>query len=219
MTVPTVRYIGDPMCSWCWGISPALQALAAYCKDHHIDFSVHVGGLRAGGGDAWNAPFKAFLRHEWETIQRVTGQPFGFTLLDEAAFHYDTEPACRAVVAMSQLLAERKDASQAVLAFFSGIQKQFYVDGADPKQAAFYRPLCTQAGVPYAEFLQHFLSPQAQAATLEEFQRCRSWGIRGFPSILLDRGGEMRLLASGHTTGTALMEKLESLLGDATATS
>lgn len=218
-TVPTVRYIGDPMCSWCWGISPALQALAAYCQAHGIHFSVHVGGLRAGGGDAWNTPFKDFLRREWETIQCVTGQPFGFTLLDEAAFHYDTEPACRAVVAMSQLLAESKDASQAVLAFFSGIQKQFYVDGADPKQAAFYRPLCAQAGVPYEEFLQRFESPQALAATREEFQRCRSWGIRAFPSLLLEQGGAMQLLASGHATGAALIDRLKSLLGDAPANS
>lgn len=219
MATTTVRYIGDPMCSWCWGISPALQTLAAYCWDHRLDFRVHVGGLRAGGGDAWNTPFKAFLRHEWETIQRVTGQPFGFSLLEQATFNYDTEPACRAVVAMSHLLAARTESSQTLLAFFSGIQKQFYVDGSDPKQAAFYRPLCAQIDVPYEDFLQRFLSPQAQDETLAEFQRCRSWGVRAFPSILLDSGGQIRLLASGHSNGPALIEKLESLLGDAAANS
>lgn len=71
--VPAVRYIGDPMCSWCWGISPALKEVATYCQKHGLDFSVHVGGLRPGGGDAWNSSFKAFLRHEWENIHRVTG--------------------------------------------------------------------------------------------------------------------------------------------------
>ena len=110
--VPAVRYIGDPMCSWCWGISPALKEVATYCQKHGLDFSVHVGGLRPGGGDAWNSSFKAFLRHEWENIHRVTGQPFGFTILDEAEFNYDTEPACRAVVTMSQLQESNQSALQ-----------------------------------------------------------------------------------------------------------
>ncbi len=88
-----------------------------------------VGGLRPGGGDEWNSSFKAFLRHEWENIHRVTGQPFGFTILDDAEFNYDTEPACRAVVAMSQL----QESNQVLLAFFSGIQRRLYVQGADPE--------------------------------------------------------------------------------------
>ena len=148
--VPAVRYIGDPMCSWCWGISPALKEVATYSQKHGLDFSVHVGGLRPGGGDEWNSSFKAFLRHEWENIHRVTGQPFGFTILDEAEFNYDTEPACRAVVTMSQL----QESNQVLLAFFSGIQRRFYVDGADPKQPAFYRTLCAEADVSYEDFLK-----------------------------------------------------------------
>ncbi|WIM05793.1 MAG: hypothetical protein OHM77_00460 [Candidatus Nitricoxidivorans perseverans] len=109
--VPVARYIGDPMCSWCWGISPALKEVSTYCQIRGLDFSVHVGGLR----------------HEWENIHRVTGQPFGFSVLDEAEFNYDTEPACRAVVAISRLQAS----SQVLLAFFSGINgKVFEVNDA-----------------------------------------------------------------------------------------
>lgn len=50
-----------------------LKELLAYCERHGLNFSVHVGGLRPGGGDAWNPAFKAFLRQEWETIHRVSG--------------------------------------------------------------------------------------------------------------------------------------------------
>jgi len=200
-----VRYIGDPMCSWCWGISPALKELAAYCQSHGLDFTVHVGGLRPGGGDEWTAAFKTFLRHEWENIHRVTGQPFGFTLLDQDAFTYDTEPACRAVVAMERLLKN----GPALLAFFSGIQRRFYVEGADPKQPEFYRDLCAEAGVSHAEFLNLFHAPEVRSATLAEFQRCRSWGIRGFPSIVLDAAGRITPLASGYMTAAAILETLD----------
>ncbi len=180
-----------------------------------LDFSVHVGGLRPGGGDAWNSSFKAFLRHEWENIHRVTGQPFGFTILDEAEFNYDTEPACRAVVTMSQL----QESNQVLLAFFSGIQRRFYVDGADPKQPTFYQALCAEAGVSYEDFLKVFQSSEVKVATTQEFQRCRSWGIRGFPSIVLEVNGQVTHLASGYTTATTLIEKIESVLSNSSISS
>lgn len=212
-TVPTVRYIGDPMCSWCWGIAPTLKTVAVFCQSNNINFSVTVGGLRPGGGDEWNTSFKEFLRHEWVKIHRVTGQPFGFSLLDKAEFHYDTEPACRAVVAMTQLLDKQKMHSLSILEFFSGIQRKFYVDGADPKLPEFYTGLCADAGVVYEKFLELFLSDSTKAATVQEFECCKRWGISGFPSIGLDRDGNFTLLTSGHTSSTTLIEKLVTLLG------
>lgn len=129
----TVRYIGDPMCSWCWGIYPTLKEVFSYCQNRGLDFSVHVGGLRPGGGDDWTPAFKAFLRHEWENIHRVSGQPFGFSVLDNAEFNYDTEPACRAVVALSLLQAS----SQVLLAFFSVVSGGFMWRGPTPRSRPF----------------------------------------------------------------------------------
>jgi len=59
-------YIGDPMCSWCWGISPELNALERYATSENIPFKVLMGGLRPGGGEEWNDEFKGYLRHHWE---------------------------------------------------------------------------------------------------------------------------------------------------------
>ncbi len=209
---PTVRYVGDPMCSWCWGIAPTLHELAAYCQRHGLDFSVTVGGLRPGGGELWNASFKDFLRHEWEGIGKRTGQPFTFSLLDRASFDYDTEPACRAVVAISRLLGERKDASSTVLAFFAAIQQKFYVDGQDPKTEDFYRDLCPATGIAYDAFRAEFLSPAARTATSNAFAQSRRWGVRAFPSLLLDIGGQLAPLATGYIERTALIARLEERL-------
>lgn len=104
----TLRYIGDPMCSWCWGISSTLEELARYCEQKGIGFTLTMGGLRAGGGDAWGPEFREFLRREWTHIAKVTGQPFGFSLLSAKHFDYDTEPACRAVVVAEQMLDQKR---------------------------------------------------------------------------------------------------------------
>ena len=217
-TRPTVRYVGDPMCSWCWGIAPTLQKLAAYCTAHTLHFASTPGGLRPGGGDAWNAAFKSFLRHEWETVQRVTGQPFGFSLLTREDFDYDTEPACRAVVTARILLSAQADCQPRVLEFFSSIQRKFYVEGADPKEVAFYADLCAPVGLDYTRFQIEFQADHTLQATREGFVQSRHWGIRGLPSILLDINGTITLLASGHVTYDALIAKLEdTLLNQTTA--
>ena len=93
----TVMYIGDPMCSRCWGISPILKKVQNFCTDHKIKFNLMLGGLRIGGGDLWNDEFKNFLKNEWMRINERTGQKFVFNLLEKEDFNYDTEPACRAV--------------------------------------------------------------------------------------------------------------------------
>ncbi|HGM5490112.1 TPA: DsbA family protein [Serratia fonticola] len=207
-----IRYIGDPMCSWCWGISPTVKQLAEVCDQHGLSFVMTMGGLRVGGGDAWDSAFKTFLKQEWSHIQATTGQPFGFSLLEQAQFNYDTEPACRAVVTASLLLAERGLPSSAALAFLAATQYKFYVHGQDPKTEAFYRDICEQVGLPFGEFCQKFTSQHAREAVNQDFARCRQWGVRSFPTLLLEQHGKISLLATGYVTAETLLNRLNAQL-------
>ncbi len=203
-----VRYIGDPMCSWCWGISPTVGAVAAFCEAEAIEFSITMGGLRAGGGDPWNAAFKGFLRGEWRHIAQATGQPFGFTLLDAPHFDYDTEPACRAVATAKLLQARNHLPSSTALKFFSAVQQKFYVHGQDPKVAGFYASICASLALDFDEFRAAFESPEAVEAVQQEFARCRRWGVRSFPTLLLERSGETESLAVGFVTAEQVISRL-----------
>lgn len=211
----SLHYVGDPMCSWCWGLAPALQDLSDYCAVHGIGFSVTVGGLRAGGGAPWSESFRTFLRRQWQTIGRVTGQPFGFTLLDHDHEHYDydTEPACRAVVAMASLMHAGGRGERSVLAFFTAIQRKFYVQGDDPKDVEFYRSLCEGSGIRFEDFRAAFRSEPVRRATLAQFEQCRRWGVRGFPCILIEERGRIGVLAAGYVDRASLMAKLHAWLG------
>lgn len=204
-----VRYVGDPMCSWCWGIAPTVGAVEAFCEKEGIGFAVTVGGLRAGGGELWNVAFKDFLRTEWKRIGEATGQPFGFKLLDEAEFDYDTEPACRAVATVKLLQARQGLPGSIVLAFFSAIQHKFYVEGRDPKQTAFYASICTDLAVDFDAFRSLFESPEAREAVQQDFVRCRQWAVRSFPTLLLERDGKVELLAAGYVTTEQLLSRLQ----------
>lgn len=197
-----VVYIGDPMCSWCWGIAPALKQLEAWCAGEGLPFVIVVGGLRPGGGDQWNEGFKGFLRHHWEEIGQRTGQPFSFRLLEREFFKYDTEPACRAVVAARPLLGGPE------LGFFEAIQRRFYVDNEDPKAPQFYVPLCTRFGIDYGHFVERFASDAAKSATLAEFRMNRSWGVTGYPTVLIRQQDRLLPIATGFSTFAAMQSKV-----------
>lgn len=207
-----VRYVGDPMCSWCWGISPTVGEVAAFCAAEGIEFSVTVGGLRAGGGNPWDENFRSFLRMEWSQIADVTGQPFGFTLLNLPQFDYDTEPACRAVVTIQLLQARDSLDASTALKFFSAVQRKFYVEGKDPKVADFYRDICTGLGVDFDMFCSLFDSDEARKAVQQEFVRCRQWGVRSFPTLLLEQGQKVTPLAVGFVTTEQVVAKLRQAI-------
>lgn len=203
-----VRYIGDPMCSWCWGISPTVSEVEAFCEAEGIEFSITMGGLRPGGGDPWNAEFKDFLRNEWRHIAQTTGQPFGFTLLETADFDYDTEPACRAVATVKLLQARKQLPNSTPLKFFSAVQRKFYVEGQDPKVADFYASICASLALDFDEFCDVFESSEGLQAVQQEFIRCRQWGVRSFPTLLLERRGETHPLAAGYATAEQVLSRL-----------
>ncbi|HCD6632730.1 DsbA family protein [Pseudomonas aeruginosa] len=207
---PCVHYIGDPMCSWCWGIQPVVSEMAAFCAAEGIDFALTVGGLRAGGGDLWNADFTDFLRAEWRHIGEVTGQPFGSALLDAPHFDYDTEPACRAVVTVQMLGTGGNDTR--ARRFFSAVQRRFYVEGRDPKETCFYADLCREQGVDFEVFRALFESAEARQATQAAFLRCRQWGVRSFPTLAVEWCGEMLPLAVGFTSRELALSRLRQLL-------
>ncbi|UZE97244.1 DsbA family protein [Alkalimarinus alittae] len=207
-----VRYIGDPMCSWCWGISPTVRAIEVFCEAQSIEFSITMGGLRAGGGELWNPAFKDFLRNEWQHIAEITGQPFGFTLLEAAHFDYDTEPACRAVATVKLLQVRDVLPASIVLAFFSAVQHKFYVAGQDPKTVDYYASICASLSLDFDQFRTVFDSPEALQAVQQEFARCRQWGVRSFPTLLLERDGETVPLAAGYVTAEKVISQLQQVI-------
>ncbi len=206
-----IIYIGDPMCSWCWGISPELNALQRFGTQQGIPLTLTMGGLRPGGGEAWNDQFKNFLKHHWQEVSERSGQPFGYELFELESFDYDTEPACRAVVTVRQIDPEK------TLSFYEYVQHHFYVKSEDPKQVEFYRPICEKLGIDFTQFSTLFPSDEMKQLTAEDFSTSRSWGIRGFPSVIYRDGDQLHLIARGYAEYADLKANIAAIQKEADA--
>jgi putative protein-disulfide isomerase len=190
------------MCSWCWGISPALHQLEYQAAQEGIPFRIVVGGLRPGGGDPWNEQFKQFLQHHWEEVYTRSGQPFGTELFEREAFNYDTEPSCRAVVTVRHIAPALEHR------FFELVQHYFYVQNEDPAEVAFYQPICAKLGIDFAEFSTLFQSMEMRQATVADFQLSRQWGVSGFPTVLIRKGQQLIPIARGFATYEQMWERV-----------
>jgi putative protein-disulfide isomerase len=206
-------YIADPMCSWCYGFAPQLHTLLDGLENVPLD--IVLGGLRPYTTEVMDIEKKTEIRSHWQRVAELSGRPFVDTALGKEDFVHNTEPACRAV-ASARLLAPH-----AALAVFDAIQHGFYAEGLDTTQADVLIPIATsvlrQAGmdVDEATFLQTWSSEEAVKATHTDFLQTQRWGVRGFPTLVLEQAGELHLVSSGFTRTEQLVAQLQALVDQA----
>jgi putative protein-disulfide isomerase len=203
-------YIADPMCSWCYGFGPELTTLLSGLPE--VPLEIVVGGLRPYTSEVMDEAKKATILSHWEKVADVSGLPFVDTALSRSDFIYNTEPACRAVVAARIL------APQAALDVFLAIQHGFYAEGLDTTNADVLTRICTDAlnkagvEIDVEGFAQVWSSEEAITATHTDFLQTQRWGISGFPTLVLERAGELHLATSGYMRVEKLVEQLQVLV-------
>ncbi|MDD2046456.1 DsbA family protein [Pseudomonas putida] len=195
-------YVMDPMCSWCWGFAPVAQALIAQAREAGIDTQLVPGGLRTGS-TALDASTRGYILEHWQAVNQATGQPFTLEGAMPDGFVYDTEPACRALVAARGLDRQR------TWALLAAIQQAFYQGGEDVTRAPKLVELAEQAGFERAAFAERFASAEVRAATASDFTWVQDLGIAGFPTLLAERNGQLALLTNGYQS----LDALSPLLG------
>jgi putative protein-disulfide isomerase len=201
-----IIYVGDPMCSWCWGISPALNHLQRTAALNGIGYRIVLGGLRPDDSEEWTPKFQDFLRHHWEDVSSRSGQPFNYDLLSAEHFQYNTEPSCRGVVT-----ARTIDPSVEAR-FFELVQHRFYVLNKDPSKVEFYKPICFEAGIDYAKFSVLFDTEEMKRATHEDFQLNRQWGVRGYPTVIVRTGDKLQVIATGYASFEDMWSRVEQVV-------
>lgn len=203
MSVKEIIYVGDPMCSWCWGFAPVLRQI----RDHYdavAPMRVIVGGLHAFETEPMSDPYKATIRSHWEQVAAATGQPFNYAFFDRQGFVLDTEPACRATVTVRNI----KPGS--VWSFYESIHKGYYVEDSDTTALTTFMAYAEREGVDGAQFRGMFESDAMRQETLADFAWCQQSGITGFPTMVLHEDQYMAALTIGYRPFDALKPTLDA---------
>lgn len=205
-------YVGDPMCSWCYGFGKELSALTA--RYPALPLQIMVGGVRAGATDILDTSGKQFRLAHWDRVEQSSGLAFNrAAFLARENFVYDTEPVCRAVVTARQLAPEA-----ALLPLFRALQHAFYVDGLDTTDALVLAEVAAAAlakaghAVSASAFYRSWSDAATIAATQAEFARVRAIGVRSFPALLLEVDDQLIDISPGYAPAAQLESRLDAVL-------
>lgn len=198
-----LAYFADPLCSWCYGFGPELSRLVASRPDTRLDLV--MGGLRPFNREPMSDAFRAMLREHWAHVAQASGLAFSEAVLDAPGFTYDTEPACRAVVAARSLDPAR------ALDCMQAIQRGFYAGGMDMTSPGALADAAAATGYDRPGFLDRLESPAMREATRADFSLAQSTGVTGFPTLALRRDAGLYLVTSGFATADVLAARVAEI--------
>lgn len=208
-----IIYVGDPMCAWCFGFEPVLDALMERLGSS-VPFRFMMGGLRVEDPIAITDAIKPKLLENWHGVTRATGQPInGHLLADAPDFLYDSAPASQAFVAVRRL-----DPALA-LPYYRALHHAFYLEMKDITQPEILCDLAKGIGVSPEQFLPLAQSDSVRAEAFDDFALARAYNALAFPALVLREGEAASVLNQGYKPLSALTGILDDWVSGTLPTS
>lgn len=183
---PTLHYVFDPLCGWCYAAAPLVQAARAVPD---LTIALHGGGMMTGPNRRTVTPqWRDYVMPHDRRIAQLTGQPFGEAyfdgLLRDTTAVMDSEPPTTAILAAEALGGRGLD-------LLRRLQRAHYVEGRRIADAAVLRELAAEIGLGAPAFAAaveaHMGEPTREHVAASRALLARMGGS-GFPSFALTRG-------------------------------
>lgn len=199
MSTLTLHYIYDPLCGWCYGAAPLVQAAR---QVDGLRIELHAGGMMAGSRrQPVTEGLRGYVMQHDRRIAAMTGQPFGDDyfdgLLKDNTAVFDSAPPTAAILAADALTGAGLD-------MLKRLQHVHYVEGRRIADRSVLRDVATELRLDPARFDEQF--DLAEAALPGHFTDSRrllvSVGGQGFPTLALeDEQGRFTTVDTGRYLG------------------
>ena len=187
MTTPSLHYVYDPLCGWCYAAEPLVQAAA----NAGVQIALHGGGL-------WNPAVHASdakrrnMRDNDDRIGKLTGQVFGEAYLDGLLVNPESiwwsHPTIAAVLAAEAVTASKG------LAMIAAIQRAHYVEGLPVVDETILTGAASLIGLDTGRFMNALRAAPVDAHIQKTRRLMLNHGLEGFPSFLIERKGKIEHL-------------------------
>ncbi|HEY8615850.1 DsbA family protein [Phenylobacterium sp.] len=176
MDGPHLIYFADPMCSWCYGFSPALDEIRR-AFGRALPIRLVMGGLRPGTDTPMTEAARLEVTTHWRHVHDASGLPFDPGVLGEG-FVYDTDPAARAVVVF------RRSEPELAVTYLGRLQRAFYAEARDVTRGEVLADLAGELGADREAFLAEWDTEAAKQETWRDYAVSQRAGVTGFPTLV-----------------------------------
>lgn len=199
MSNATLHYIYDPLCGWCYGAAPLVEAA---CAIQGLRVELHGGGMMSGANrQPVSEALRNYVMPHDHRIAALTGQTFGAAyfdgLLRDSDAVFDSTPPTTAILATEALGGWGAD-------LLKCIQIAHYVEGRRIAEVGVLEQLAADIGLDPTAFTAEF-TRQSDATTQAHIAASRALlarvGGRGFPTFALQQGETLTLLDAGRFFG------------------
>ena len=198
-------YVMDPMCAWCYGFTPELEAFLQAHSD--IDIEWVMGGLAPDNAQPMTEQMRATIADYWQQIEAKTNVTFNHDYWRCNTPYRSTYLACRAVIVASSLL--EKGAEKMVRA----IQTAYYQIAQNPSLENTLIECATEIGLDEVEFVQALNSEQTRVYLEQHLGITHQLQVTGFPALFyLDGNNQAYPLAFGFCTFHELEQRFNRIL-------
>jgi putative protein-disulfide isomerase len=202
MLSPSLIYVADPMCSWCWGFSDAMDKLRKHVAGK-LSLQMVMGGLRAGNIQQMDEKLREYVLGHWYNVHKSSGQPFNFEFQMPPGFIYDTEPACRAIKTADHMAPSLM--SDVAFCMMEQVQRDFYEFNKDVTQQEVLQNAAQKCGLDGETFLDLFNSNTIKQTCKDDFLRARQLTVTGFPTLIGEYNGKFTTIAPGYMSADQLL--------------
>ena len=190
----TLHYIYDPLCGWCYGAKPLVQAARAV-----LPVIAHGGGMMTGANRQQVSPqLRSYVMPHDRRIAEYTGQPFGEAyfegLLRDDSAVFDSAPPTAAILAAEQLAGRG-------LELLGRLQTAHYAEGRRIADEIVLLELAQSIGLQAQAFLAAFNATDVQGHIKASRALLTQVGGQGFPTFALAQDGRFTLIDIGPWLG------------------
>jgi len=214
MEKPTVFYVFDALCGWCYGFGHVIQKFEENYRGQ-VQTEVLSGGMVTGSRIGPISNMADYIRQTAPRLTEITGVKFGEAyfseIIDKGTYISNSEPPAIAFSILKEQAADKP------VTLAHSLQKLQFVEGHDFNEVETYLPLAATYGIEEATFRHKFASDDYRLKAQQEFQLVNNWGISGFPAVVCQHQDSLYLAANGFTPYEQLTATIDKILAGETA--
>lgn len=210
--MPTLYYIHDPMCSWCWGYNPTWDKL-----QQHLPSSVNVeyvvGGLAPDSDSPMPEAQQQMIENHWRNIEAKLGTQFNYDFWSKNTPRRSTYNSCRAAI------AAHNQGYQAEM--IKAIQQAYYLNALNPSDIEVLSNAAKTLNASDAilfditKFNDDLTSANTEKELLRQINFARNISQQGFPSLVLGDNGKYHQIRLDYLNFEISLEDILSKLNSA----
>lgn len=185
-----IYYLFDPLCGWCYGASPAVNALA-----EHYPIQLTPTGLFCRSGRQMDVDFAEYAWRNDQRIAQLTGQVFSAAYRENvlrSGGDFDSANILLALTAVQTVAPEQE------LPILTALQTARYVDGRDNADWRVITDVLRSRGL--ADAVSLAMTADNEHAMLARIafgqQLAQRLGVSGVPQLAVERQEQWSVLPS-----------------------